>query len=437
MTIENAYNSCLENMYGLHRFGIILGLETIARMLKSLGEPHKSYATIHVAGSNGKGSVASAIATVLRKAGYKVGLYTSPHLVKFNERISVDGKHISDEDVVMLCDAVKQADYGERQPTFFEYTTAMALYHFSLKKVDFAVLETGMGGRMDATNVVKPKVSVITNISLEHQAYLGKKLTDIAFEKAGIIKNDTPVVTAVSQKSVIDVMKKVAAEKNAPFLRLGDAFKVRKNKSNSFNYYGMDLTVKDVELGLLGSHQIENASLVLAACEILTTLGADIPVNIMTEGIKKNRWPGRLDVYGDKPKVVLDGAHSLMAVRRLCDYLYNECSDKKITLVMGILDDKPYKGMLKNILPLASRLILTRPKIDRGIPTDILYKTAKELISDVRVVPDVGTALKEAIDISRNDDSVSDEEKMVCVAGSLYVVGEAMEALEKMGYDMT
>jgi dihydrofolate synthase/folylpolyglutamate synthase len=200
MSLKDTYNRCLKTMYGLRRFGIILGLETIKGILNTLGNPQNNFVSIHVAGTNGKGSVASALSSILHESGYKVGLYTSPHLVRFNERICINNRQISDADVVKSYHAVQQVHHGNRSPTFFEFATAMALYEFGRQRVDWAVIETGMGGRFDATNVIQPAISIITNVSMEHREYLGNTLAQITREKAGIIKQGAPVVTAIKQK---------------------------------------------------------------------------------------------------------------------------------------------------------------------------------------------------------------------------------------------
>ena len=200
MTDNSPYNSCLKEMYGLRRFGIKLGLDTIANILDVLGNPQKNFPCIHIAGTNGKGSIASSLSTILNLSGYKVGMYTSPHLVKFNERICINNIPVLDEEVVESFAAVKNLHSEDREPTFFEYTTAMALYVFAKHKVDWAIIETGMGGRLDATNIIEPEVCVISNISKEHQAYLGNTIHEIAGEKGGIIKENIPIVTGVKQK---------------------------------------------------------------------------------------------------------------------------------------------------------------------------------------------------------------------------------------------
>jgi len=411
-------------MYGLRRFGIKLGLSTIKNILKGLGNPHHRFSSIHVAGTNGKGSIASTLASILHTSGYKVGLYTSPHLIRFNERIRINDRFISDDDVVKSYEAVKAVHHGDREPTFFELTTAMAFYEFAEQNLDWAVIETGMGGRLDATNIIQPVLSIISNISLEHQMYLGDTIKQIAAEKGGIIKRNTPVISGVKQKNAILTLEEIAKTKLAPFYRLGNHFKVRRTKNKKFNYFGVDNIWRNMHSGLLGNHQVDNAAIVLAACELLNKTKLDIPLNYIKTGFEKNYWPGRLEVVSKTPFILLDGAHNLIASRNLARFLSNNLANRKITLVTGMLDDKPYAAMLRNLLPVCSKVILTRAKIDRALAPEKLYTIAKELVSDIKIVPDVGNAVKHAVEKVSPQDAV-------CIAGSLYVVGEAKEELEK------
>jgi dihydrofolate synthase/folylpolyglutamate synthase len=378
-----------------------------------------------VAGTNGKGSVASTLASILHAAGYNVGLYTSPHLVRFNERITVNNCPIPDDRVVASYEAVKNVHHGKREPTFFEFATAMALHEFYQQKVDWAVIETGMGGRLDATNIVKSALSIITNISLEHREYLGNSLAQIAREKGGIVKKGVPVVTGAKQKQVVAEIKKIAAAKAAPLYRLGEHFRVRRNLSGKFTYFGIDHAWRDLQTALPGNHQVDNAALVLAACEILNKKKAHLPRQSIKTGLKKNIWPGRLEIVSRDPFILLDGAHNLIAARNLAKYLSNNLRDYKITMVIGILNDKPYKAMLHSLLPVCRRVILTRPKVDRGVDPEILYTIAKKTIPNASVIPDVDTAINKTVNTIQANDAI-------CIAGSLYVVGEAIEALEKL-----
>ena len=411
-------------MYGFRRFGIKLGLSTIKKILAGLDDPQDTFACIHVAGTNGKGSVASSLASILHRSGYKTGLYTSPHLVRFNERIQVNNRPISNKKVVASYSAVKDAHFGKREPTFFEFTTAMALYEFAAQKVDWAVIETGMGGRLDATNIIKPALSIITNISLEHREYLGNTLTQIAAEKAGIIKKRTPLVTGVRQKKAFAEVKRIAAEKKAPLFRLGTDFKVRRHQGQTFSYYGIGNVWHNLQTALKGSYQVDNAALVLAACELINDPRAAITLNKIQEGLSKNHWPGRLEIVSQNPFIILDGAHNLAAARNLAKFLSTHLAGKAITLVIGILDDKPYKAMLKSLLTPVTRVILTRAKIDRALDPRKLWEAAKNLSPDVTITPDVGQAIKTAVETTPRHGAI-------CIAGSLYVVGEAKEAFEK------
>jgi dihydrofolate synthase / folylpolyglutamate synthase len=427
MTQIDSYNLTLKSMYSLRRFGIKLGLSTIRRILKGLGNPQNNFSCIHVAGTNGKGSVASALASILNTSGYKAGLYTSPHLVRFNERITINNQPISNANVVEAYKAVKQVHRGSREPTFFEFTTAMAFYEFDRQKIDWAVIETGMGGRLDATNIIKPALSIITNISVEHREYLGNTIAQIAGEKGGIIKRCIPAIIGIKQKRAISVVKKIAAEKSAPFFRLGDDFKVKRNKSGAFTYFGIENTWRNMQTGLLGNYQVDNSALVIAACEVLNKKNANISIKSIKEGLANNNWPGRLEVVSKNPFILLDGAHNLIAARNLAKYLSNNLSNRNITLVVGILDDKPYKAMLKTLLPICKRVIITSPKINRALSPERLSAVAKSLISDITIIPDVGKAVNLAIENARPGDAV-------CIAGSLYVVGEAKKALKKTKY---
>ncbi|MFC1826298.1 bifunctional folylpolyglutamate synthase/dihydrofolate synthase [Thermodesulfobacteriota bacterium] len=411
-------------MYSLRRFGIKLELATIRAILKGLGNPQDRIAFIHVAGTNGKGSIASTLATILHLSGLNVGLYTSPHLVRFNERICINGLPISDENVVISYEAVKRVHHGTREPTFFEFSTAMAFYEFGRQKVDWAVIETGMGGRFDATNIINPALSIITNISVEHKMYLGNTITQIAGEKGGIIKKNTPVITGVKQKNAIAVLKTLAESQAAPFYRFGEAFRIRRNQNKTFNYYGIENIWRHMQTGLIGRHQVDNAAIVLAACEVLNKSHADLSLSKIRKGLVQNIWPGRLEIVSKSPLVILDGAHNFIAARNLAKFLSENLANQNITLVIGILDDKPYASMLQSLLPLCNRVIITAPKNDRALPPATLCAIAKQTVPDTTIIPDVENAVKHAIETaSRND--------VVCIAGSLYVVGEAKEALEK------
>ncbi len=302
----------------------------------------------------------------------------------------------------------------------------MALYTFSHHKVDWAVIETGMGGRLDATNAVHPQLTIITNISLEHKSYLGNTLAAIAGEKAGIIKPETPLVTGVTQPSARSVVLRQAADFKAPTFLKGRDFRSRRLEEGHLSYYGMHHTLRDVSLGLSGRHQIDNAALALAACEILSQNGkVELSNDVIRSGLLHTKWPGRLEVASEKPYVILDGAHNLMAARKLAQFLRDNFEGKQFTLVVGVLDDKTFESILKDLIAPCHKVVVTQPVIDRAIPAADLAHVAKKFIDRVEIIPDVAKAVEKTLGNSSDDD-------VICVAGSLYVVGEAKGALKKL-----
>jgi dihydrofolate synthase/folylpolyglutamate synthase len=414
-------------MFSLRRFGIKLGLETIERILSGLGDPHLTYRTIHIAGTNGKGSVAAMLSTILQAAGYRVGRYTSPHLERFNERICIDNVPISNADVTIAYERVAGTRNLDRQPTFFEFATAMALYEFGRRDVDWAVIETGMGGRLDATNVLVPELTIITNISLEHREYLGHTIAAIAYEKAGIIKPRIPLVTGVRQPSARQVVLDQTRRNQAPTFMLGPDFHCRKQRSGMFTYYGIAQTFRNLKLTLAGDHQIANAALALAACEVLIrAAGVSLPPETITRALAATTWPGRLEIVRHRPDVVLDGAHNLIAARALARHLRSHYAGRRITMVVGILDDKPSEAILKDLASACERMVVTQPKIDRANSAERLSLMAKKYLADVITIDDVGQAVKLALATANGND-------VICIAGSLYVVGEAQTALRRIG----
>ncbi|NDY72194.1 bifunctional folylpolyglutamate synthase/dihydrofolate synthase [Desulfobacter hydrogenophilus] len=428
-----AYKLCLEKIYKLGRFGIKLELDTISNILSQLKTPQNNYNMVHVAGTNGKGSTATCIAAILSAAGFKTGIYTSPHLVRFNERICVNGQQISDADVVSAYEAVNAADNGSRRATFFEIVTAMAFYHFAKETVEWAVIETGMGGRFDATNVITPNVSVITNLSIEHSDYLGHTIRDLAREKGGIIKPGVPAVTAVSQPSGMDKLTKISNDKGSALYLFKNDFFIRKIPDQpAYNYKGLYQKFKGLTKPLPGEHQRENLALALAAVELIfeqnkeTDPRYELTQELIHKGLARVHWPGRLEKVMDHPLVILDGAHNLRASVLLGKYLKQTLGNKRLTLVIGILDDKPYEAMLAQLLPRAQRVIVTKAKIDRSIESAVLAAAVKKIFKgDLQVIEDVQDAVSYAILTSCKNDAI-------CIAGSLYVAGEAKEKFDSL-----
>ncbi len=439
-----SYSDCLKEMFALGRFGIKLELKTTEDILKHLGSPQKKFCSIHIAGTNGKGSIASYIASILSNSGFKTGLYTSPHLIKFNERFRINGTMVSDEDIVESFLAVKNADQGERRATFFEISTAMAFYLFAKAEVDWAVIETGMGGRLDATNVLQPAVTIISNLSIEHTEYLGNTLEEIAAEKGGIIKQNTPLVTGVTQESAIAVLNDIAQKKSAPVYRYGKDFNVIDAESEKmfssehkiglgtqFTYKGIDAVWKNMGTRLSGEHQIQNSALALAACELLIKQKIGDEKHKLTEdsirkGLAATVWSGRLEYIMQKPLVLIDGAHNLDAAENLGKYLKKHHSSNR-TMIIGILKDKPYKEMLEYMLPDSNHIIFTRAKIDRSLDPKLLKDFAvnnMNVSAEIDIIENVEDAVEYAV-------KSASEKDCICIAGSLYVAGEARDKILK------
>ena len=417
-----AYLEALDSLYGLQKYGIKFGLSKTSNLLEAFGRPQDGQAYVHIAGTNGKGSVAAFLSSMLMEAGFKVGVYTSPHLVRFTERIRINGVEIPRGRALELMCMVKDAMAASEPPTFFEAVTAMALKYFADERTDVALMEVGMGGRLDATNVISPMVSVITNISKEHEAFLGARLADIAREKAGIIKEDTEVVTAVTQPAVVRVVEEVARKKRAPVIRLGRDVTCRVTGSG-MHYRGRNRTLHGLEPGLKGFFQGRNAAVALAALEVLETKGfASSPAH-MRAGISKAGWWGRMHLVASNPPVMVDGAHNPGAMKTLAIALKKDFSYRKLILVIGIMADKDIGRMLRLIVPQADYVVYTRPVYDRAADAERLAAEGASLGTPWEVV----TPLGEAVDRAR---AMAGPDDLVVVCGSLFTVGEAVSHLD-------
>lgn len=433
-----AYRETIAYLFGLQKQGIKFGLTTSRNLLARLGDPHRRFRSVHIAGTNGKGSTAAFLAGILRAAGFRVGLYTSPHLVDFTERIRVDGVPVTEERVVELAGRAGTAaedlnapdGSGTVTPTFFEVTTAMAFIHFAEAGVDIAVIEAGMGGRLDSTNVIEPVVSVITNIDLEHTEFLGTTLEEIAAEKAGIIKAGVPVVTGVAQSNAAAVIGREAERQGAQLLRMPRDFgpeRVRSGAGLEFDYRGMDHSYRDLRTGMIGRHQAGNASLALATAECLRRAGVAIPEAALRQGLERTAWAGRLERLAEHPAVYIDGAHNPASAAVLADALRElKTSYRRLALVVGILKDKDHRGILERLLPLADRVIATRPAYERAMSAEDLAAAVRTMQGD----PAVAGTVAEAIALAREDASAQD---LIVVTGSLYTVGDARAALTGNG----
>jgi dihydrofolate synthase / folylpolyglutamate synthase len=414
------YRESLDFLYGLQRFGIKLGLENIQALLDNLDHPERSFGIVHVAGTNGKGSVCATLAQILTCAGIRTGLYTSPHLHSFTERIRIDGEAISEEDVASLSAAIRIRTTAIPS-TFFEFTTALALEYFRRKEVKTAVLEVGMGGRLDATNAVIPQVTVITPVSRDHVAHLGESLREIASEKGGIIKKGVPVVIARQHPEVLKVLLTMAHELHAPVLLSGRDFSCEAGPGELFSYFGPEVHLRSLHPGLPGRHQHENISVALTAAGLLRRHDYEISEGAMRSGVGAVRWPGRLEWWGGVREILLDGAHNEGGARVLAEYL-ETLPVAGVRWVAGVKGDKLLDEILGPLLPRVSALYATRPPVESTTPPDDLVRAAHGAGIPAASYPDPEAALTAALEARRPGE-------IVLVAGSLFLVAAAREYL--------
>lgn len=409
-------------------------LRRVDELLSVLGDPHKKAASVHITGTNGKGSVAIMVAYALTAAGYRTGLYTSPHLHSWRERIRVDGELISEDGLAKLVDDLRpqveavneKATYGEL--TTFEFLTVMAFAYFGQKKVDFQVLEVGMGGKFDATSVITPLVAILTTVGLDHTDVLGDTVAEIAAEKCGIIKPGITVVVSPQPPQAAEVIERTCAERGARLITVGNDIKWR-SLSSDLDGQRVEVSGRKGEYGLflpvLGEHQMVNAATAVAALEVLAENGFDIPAEKIASGLAKVEWPGRFQVLRRHPPVVVDGAHNVDAARSLKKALRHYFDFDRAILVMGASGDKNIAGVIDELAPLFDRAIVTRSRHPRAMaPAPLAAEFARHGLK-ARIAEDVPAALSQALSLAGDKD-------LVCLAGSLFIVGEALKAAESL-----
>ncbi|MFA5515141.1 MAG: folylpolyglutamate synthase/dihydrofolate synthase family protein [Desulfuromonadales bacterium] len=414
------YRESLDYLYGLQHFGIKLGLENIRSLLERLGRPHRNLRFLHIGGSNGKGSVAACLSEILTRAGYRTGLYTSPHLHSFTERIRIDGLAIAESQVAALAIEIRCA-CTDIPATFFEFTTALALLHFQRQQVDFVVLEVGLGGRLDATNVVDPLVSVITPICRDHVEHLGADLPAIAREKGGIIKAGVPLVVGRQPPEVLQLLGALARESRAPMFACGDHF-ASLAETGGFSYRGPEMNLAHLHPGLPGRHQHDNLALALTVAALLRRQGIAVPTAALRAGVEHVFWPGRMEWWCGGRDILLDGAHNEGGARVLAQYLDSLRLGKKVRWVVGVKGDKRAPDILEPILPHCGSLYCTTPPLVDAVPAAELARAAQEKGWPACVFSDPAAALEAAL-----RDRQSGE--LVLVAGSLFLVASAREYL--------
>lgn len=416
----------LQYMYGLSRFGIKPGLERMEQMMELLGHPEQKFKSIHVAGTNGKGSTAAMLDCVLRQGTLKVGLYTSPHMYVFNERIRVQGESISDAELAALAEELRALiEKHEIPATFFEFTTALAYMYFVRQGVDIAVVEVGMGGLLDATNVITPLVSVITNVGLDHTEFLGDTKEKIAFEKAGVIKSGVPVVTSERQKSVLSVIRAAALTHRATLHQAHQDSSVEKLSSS---WDGQRVEVRGVwqgqlHLPLLGDHQLENLAAALTALHALRRQDIDISWEQIERGIESTRWAGRLDVLSREPLIVLDGAHNNDGAEALYQFIRHW--PRHDVLVVGEKYGKEIPVLAQRIVPLFDRVIVSQGSFQPQDPQEL----AEQLGPYSRHI-EVIVSLPRALTAAR---ASLPPKGTLLITGSLYMVGDALTVLDPAG----
>lgn len=440
-----SYEEALDFIHGLNRFGTKLGLHNITKLLELLGNPHENIKIIHVAGTNGKGSTCAMIASILRSAGFKVGLYISPYLEVFNERMQVNGENISNEDLARLTEKVREKVFYMREnglgsPTEFEVVTAIGFSYFKEQAVDFLVLEVGMGGRLDATNVVTPLVSVITPISMDHQQYLGSTLRDISREKCGIIKQGVPVVTAPQEDEAMAVIEDTCRERNCSLTKVINSSVSRSPdtisyrfvnggiKGMTFDLYTPKTDYPGLQIGLMGRHQLDNAATAVAAVEPLGNSGVNLSREAIYKGLKGARWPGRLEIMKEKPTVLIDGAHNIAGIKTLKAVLEEYFYDRKKILVVGILEDKDYTEMLEELIPVADTVICTVPDNPRALSAARLAEAVSNIFQKSQIKVYAQEKIEDALKLAS---SLAADEDMVVFAGSLYMIGHVRTLLNK------
>jgi len=420
----DSYSETLNTIYNLRGGVIDLRLDRMNQALALFDHPEKQFPSFHIAGTNGKGSTAAMVHRILSQSGYRVALYTSPHLVSFTERIRVGAEEIAPNEVVALAHEIWDRTAAANVPlTFFEFVTVMAFIHFDRLKIDVAVVEVGLGGRLDATNLVRPVVSLISTISKDHEAYLGSDLLSIAWEKGGIIKQGVPAVCGALSTDVAALLKDIADERNAPSYFLGRDFTFSLKNDDLFDYRGLKWRLIDLDVALRGRHQKRNATLALAGLEIAAH---DFPVNesALREGLKAVRWPGRFEIVRDHPTIVLDGAHNGEGVRALIEELESFREQRKVRLLFAAMEDKDWRLMLESLSEVVDEIVLTRVNMERCADP---FHLASQLGGKIphRAIGNAPAALEYVLDRADSDD-------IILVAGSLYLIGEIRPLVQEI-----
>lgn len=417
------YDEAMTYLHGTHKFGSKLGLHRIQKLMSLLGNPHKNLKYIHIAGTNGKGSTASFIFNILKEQGFKVGLFTSPYIQRFSERIKVNYTEIPKDDIAKILTLIKEQIEGanykyHEHPTEFEILTAMALKYYDEQKCDIVVLEVGLGGSIDSTNVIEDSVvSIITTISYDHMNILGNSLEEIAMQKAGIIKQDGNVVVYPQCKEVMQVIENVCKEKNATLYKVNPNYIVEKYSDLQVQIFDYE-KLKNMKITLLGNYQILNAAVSIKVIEVLNKLNYTVTENSIRKGLLNTKWPGRLEIVNKEPLFLLDGAHNIQGIDNFVKNINIIFKNKEKIFIIGVLKDKEYEQMIARLAPIAYKFIaISLKSIPRSLPANKLAECIKKYNKDVQVASSVQHAIEMSIQNYSNN-------KLICVLGSLYYIGE-------------
>ncbi|MGK0468445.1 bifunctional folylpolyglutamate synthase/dihydrofolate synthase [Clostridium sp.] len=429
------YDESIAYIKNTAKFGSKLGLERTCKILEILGDPHKKIKCIHIAGTNGKGSTTAMVANILVSAGYKTGLYTSPFIEEFEERIQINNRNISKVDLGLIITQVSKAvekvvELGYSNPTEFEIITCAGFLYFFQEKIDFAIVEVGLGGRLDSTNVITPILSVITSISLDHTQILGDTLDKIAYEKAGIIKEGIPVIMYPQKKQSEEVIEKTCMERNCKLIKvpINSALHLEKENSEAITQkIEIKTTNNDyiIDLALLGKHQILNCDLAVHTIEELIVQGITINKDNILTGLATVKWPARLEVMNKKPLVVIDGAHNIDGIKNLTESIDIYFNYNKIILILGILTDKQVEEMIRTIVPKVSRVITVTPHSERAELSEDLKVQVEKYTINCESIENYEKAYKKALSYCEEDD-------LLLVAGSLYMAGDMRKIIRNM-----
>ncbi|NLM44245.1 MAG: bifunctional folylpolyglutamate synthase/dihydrofolate synthase [Clostridiales bacterium] len=420
------YQEVLEYIEHNLRGGCNPGLNRIQNLLELLGNPHKDIKAVHIAGTNGKGSTTAMLSSILREAGYKVGTYISPHLITITERYLINGIRIDEETFAKYFSIIKNAieqmkTDGLEIPTEFEALTALAFLYFKDMNIDIGVIEVGLGGRYDATNVLNSIMSIITSISHDHMNVLGESIEKISYEKAGIIKRDQITILYPQRyKEAEEVIEKVCKEKNSICVKVSEENVVQKGfglEGQKIDYLFNGKIYKNIMLPLLGDHQLLNAAVAISAAVKLNELGFTLSEDSIRKGIGKVVWPGRLSIISKEPFIVIDGAHNKDGVYALSKAVKKYFKDKDIVILMGMLKDKDHKESISILGPMAKQIVITEPNSERALSAEELAEEAREFCQEVYAMPNISEALEKALNIAGNH-------SIILICGSLYLIGE-------------